>query len=524
MRRALILTQLVCSLFTLSVLFTACNTNKTSKSTSELVSNENVMFWIGCAANGALANKMGGCYAAGPLSGISKYNCSGIKEFYQLAPTQAFIADCQKRGFVFAIWVDVEIGSTPGVKQETLEKWMALTKETLEYMKTSALFSNATLDASVVAMDYYADYLNKELADYNRTGAEIVTAKANTIKNEIVEKFKQASDPEQAELADQRYNINKINPIIDDYEKQANQQTGLYLSVVKAYDAYKKKGSPIAQGFRQGALDASATEDYDQLAKIKMDAVNTGKAENREIADLLLEISDLRKSMMAIQADYTQKIAPYKDWMTSKSYKTPDLLTVAITSLDNMTGYLLARKKFTNESVSKLVTGIESRTKALILSKADSATRSTILKEAQLKRTTDFVTTINAKIADMWKAPLRSKKLNLSYLYPKYEKFATVLAYETMCQTVLTPKPPTSWMATGCTLMQVEFSKIKNYLKDGLPLEVQMGVNAMRAAGVDAVTLSQIEQFLAQGKPAEAARWHDAAVMLTEVRNDEERL
>jgi hypothetical protein len=516
------------------VLLSSCSANKTANADKDddktatdkmpLTPDENVMFWSSCTPNGTIASKLWGCYISGPVAKTSQHSCPDVKDFCQLPQTKIIINDCKQKGTVFAVWVEIEMGSNPGIMQESIEKWLAVTKDTINYMKTSGEFPNDTLEASIAKMNSYGDDLTRELTDYNTNGAKKVTVAINAVKDRITGIFKATTDAETARLLDLKSNIDKINPIIDEYEKGANQQTATYLMVVTGYDTFKKTGVSVASDFRQKSLAASGTEDYDQLAKIKMGTVDIGKSENIKIADLFEKITFLRENMSNIQFTYDQALNPYKVWMIDHKFKIPDLLTVAITSLDNMAAYLNSRKAFTNDATKKLVSGIETRTKAIILSKADKSTRDTISNEAQSQRAIDFMNTINAKIADMWKISPKSKKLGLNYLYPKYEKFAAVLAYETICQVVLKPSVPTSWMATGCNLMLIEFSKAKNYLKDGLPIEIQVGVSLMQAAGVDTTFLIRITQLAAQNKPAEAARLHDVALMSTEVRSDQERL
>ena len=517
MSKKLFFISLGCALFSI-----ACNVDSTAKSKFELVPNERVVFKAGCTPNGTLPNSLWGCYIAGTPTAENPLFCANAQKFLEHPQTQDVLIDCNQQDKVFAIWIEIEMGSTPGIMPGTIDKWLELTQDTITYMKNSSQFNNETIETSITKMASYADQLINDLDNYNAAGKAKEAVLTNNLKNKITDKFRATLDVEKAELVDLRYNVNQMNPIIDEYEKQANQQTDYYLSAVKVYDAYKKTGGMIAATLKQQSLDASATEDFDQLARIKMGVVAISRNENARIVELLVEIHKLQYDMENIQSSYEQKVQPYISWMQANGYPIPDLLTVALASLTNMTTYLQERKTYVNTVATKLAEGIENRTKSLILVKAEKDTRETILQEAHLRRATDFANQLNAKIKDMWALPAKSKKLKLSLLRPQYDKFVSILSYEKMCQTVLAPQASVSWMVTGCNLLRVEFSKAKNFLKDGLPFAIIMDIDSLRSAGIDTAMLTQI-QSLSVSNLAEATRLHDIAVMSTEVRNDEER-
>jgi len=148
MRRSFVLAQISCSLFVI-----ACTTKSIETSSNALMPNENILFWSNCTTPGAIASKWWGCYAAGPLTKTVPHACPNIKDFCQQPTAQAIMNDCKQKGKIFAVWAEIEMGSNAGITQEGIEKWMTLTKDTINYMKTSGEFSNETLEASEAKMN-----------------------------------------------------------------------------------------------------------------------------------------------------------------------------------------------------------------------------------------------------------------------------------------------------------------------------------------------------------------------------------
>jgi len=280
--------------------------------------------------------------------------------------------------------------------------------------------------------------------------------------------------------------------------------------VVTQFKAYR--ASEGAEGTAYAALgDKASHTTIETISDTEIAIAAAAREASAKPNDLTLTIMRLAAQVRMVDGNYRTALEPYAALFTTEAMNVPDMTAGCLSSLEAMLAYIQARTTRSDATANALLEGIAVRRQALIVLGTDQATRDTLAQAELLKASTALNDEATARIDALWKTPPMSVKLKLPYLADRYDQFTTFLQLQPLCDA-----SSSAWRETGCVALRRHFNTSQSYLANTIPTLIKMGINMMRAKGVDGSLLDAALAKLATGEVKAAATLYDAAVRSSE--------
>lgn len=467
---------------------------------------------IGCASpssnteslgTATSANTIEGTLCAAPRSGVEF--CVSSNGNLNVAWNQAASAG----GEPIQMWANWPSGISLGElvsDPSRMSAWLADVNKVLDFVR-----NNKSAESYKATMAGHLAVKLKQVKDEQaRLLSQPELDPIGQFKKALIEKANAENAPIQAQIADDKQSIARVNEVFHRTKSALAPTKHAYASIMNRFKAYREGEEAEAANFASLAQQASNTT-LATLPGIEAAILAAARAASTAPNDLLLDVMRLSAELQQIELQYRAGLAPLANFIASHGTSIPDMTGGAIRSLAAMEVYIQRRSARNDATANSLLDGVEVRRQALIALAASEEARATLAQTRLLAASTTFNDDATARIAELWRTPPMNTTLNLPYLSERYDRFTTFLQLEPLCNT-----DTAAWRETGCIALRRHFNTARTYLTNTIPMLVRMGVATMRTKGVDPTLLDGIQAKLTSGDVRATVAAYDGALRASE--------
>lgn len=373
--------------------------------------------------------------------------------------------------------------------------------------------------------------VGKDLGGYQRTleeltnGAQLIgkietenlrreyeTKLQKVTKDKIASVGSSAVGAQQAVFVRTRDFIDYLKNLNKRYRPIVNQLADGFLMLATKYQTLRNTETAAINDLT-AAVEQASQADTDASAAALTHVIDVARKESSQTNEFAVDASRFRIELAAAASQYSDEIAPHRDFMEEQHLPALDFTRKSSVSVDSMVRYAEQRDARMADAAERVIVQIQLRLHALQAAAAAQGVRQALADAALLKASTEFLRTVNVRIAEILRTPEKSPLLGISLLSAMQRDMVAFLQLEPPC---LAQGTSTSWMNTGCNVLAPNFSKARQFLTTRIPGVIRIDAAMFRREGSPAELVAAMEQELAAGNLEGACRTHDELAQIVE--------
>jgi hypothetical protein len=408
----------------------------------------------------------------------------------------------------------IEFGKDTGREgdPDAVAEFFASTSALIDYVKTSK--DDKWKERCLKRMTWSKDMLRQQINQYGIKRANEMSDALSALEKGL----KDAIAPDKAEVVAQ---LDRDRKFYDELtESLSGPQTALERlipelnSTFQHFKTFKAGETALYARLIQLSTQASAAT-IEQLAAVESQLFALERSEYTAYSGFFARVLAINARLRAVQTGYDARVnsGMLMEGMVERALRPADLVSKGVRTLANMAAYAQARDAEMSRAVADLIRGCGERRQALIIARANEATRKAFASAAFLAESTKFLDQANQRIAKLLGAWPKSSRLKLPLYSDQHDEFVSFLQLESTCQQVSSTS--STWMQTGCNAYSVNFDRARSFLSS-LPNLIKLYSVTLRENGAPESLLTRIQSDLTAGKLRDAVSTYDSAVRLVD--------
>lgn len=267
---------------------------------------------------------------------------------------------------------------------------------------------------------------------------------------------------------------------------------------------FSRKGAENTVTFRNNLVNlanASANAALSRIPEFMASLTDLSQRESAESIGYVIQARRMFGELEGLQVEYELELDLHRRFLKDTGLSPVRFADEEMTLLQKLIAACEARNQSFTESVRQVISMLQRREAALILSLSESAVRKTVSLSLRLEASRKFLTSLKTQIASIWAAPEVNQTLNQPYYEKSFLAKKQFLENQNLCRGA---DSANDWRKQGCLAIEPDLKRAEVYLRRTFLR--QLKADAERWSFPDVLSL------LDRGEILTAARSFDSAI------------